>query len=453
MENINIGDIGKSAKQLELADFSKTAQRAQTKGAKGDSKLQFSKDGRKVYFSHHRSGAKLQLTKLACTLTSIFGYDLKARVGVQPNDDRQKAAAAGFAQAVKSLDPRLANTLGAVKDYDGTSKNLKVAEFKEFDLENPAKVIAYNKTVAKQFALENPRLKDTLEEMNFSNQTFLKNKFTKESYPILLRAAAEEGNQLLTTKDLQTRLEHKLNAFDGLVGLGRNRFVVARVKVSLGLVERNIRDGLNKLNQAMQANNGEGDEVTMINALLELSQALNSIEETCEPLYPTFDGIVIRSGEHEKTMLDYLLAKNKTYPDSPINSLQQQLGMTGEADQVANHKLLVVLSSMNAVINGKLGGYSPELFFYNSEEAQAISVAAVPNLLKGLAETVAGQDVKPNKQFQKAYAGKLKIRTDGSDQDIQNEVLKFVRVCFRGIDHKRGKHTKNPAQLAAEPGS
>ena len=220
--------IGNSAKTLDLADFSKSAQRAQTKGAKDDSLLQLSKDGEKVYFSHHRSGLKLQLTKLACTLTNFFGYDLKARVGVQPNESRQAAAAQRFALAVKDLDPSLNETFAAVRNYDLSDENqgLKVSEFKEFDLQNPVKVIAYNKIVAEQFVMpekdagkKNDKLEAIMEKLNIDSTVFTKNDFARSVYSTLLNNVAKNDNQLLTTKDLRTRLEDKLYTFKFIVAM------------------------------------------------------------------------------------------------------------------------------------------------------------------------------------------------------------------------------------------
>ena len=456
MDNIkNISDTGKSAKPLELTAFSKTAQRAQTKGAKGDSKLQLSKDGRKVYFSHHRSGAKLQLTKLACTLTSIFGYDLKARVGVQPNDDRQKAAAAGFAQAVKSLDPRLANTLGAVKDYDGTSKALKVAEFKEFDLENPRKVIAYNKIVAEQFVMpgtiiptKNPRLEAILQKLNIDKDAFMSDDFARTSYPILLKAAAEEGNQRLTTKDLQTRLERKLDTFKVIIAAQASDKNLSNKIIR---ADTDIGIGLSKLNKALKDNNGK----SMIEALAKLKTGINNLNLACDRLFPNGPGSVVNAGKYDDALLDYLIAKNMASDDKNMssddatrslmnkmnkNNLHERLGMAGKEGQDPNHKLLVVLNSMAAIEDGKLGKLGKGQFKSNAAKRYTVSTWFFADLLKSLAKNVAGQDVKPNQQYQKACFGKLKLAAEGDDRELQDTVVKVISQKLIAIDVNQSIH-------------
>ena len=437
MDNINIGDIGKSAKPLELTAFSKTAQRAQTKGAKGDSKLQLSKDGRKVYFSHHRSGAKLQLTKLACALTSIFGYDLKARVGVQPNNDRQKAAAAGFAQAVKSLDPRLANTLGAVKDYKSTDGTLKVSEFKEFDLENPRKVIAYNKIVAEQFIMptgllteEKNNLENILQKLNIDRDGFMRDDFTRTSYPILLKAAAEEGNQLLTTKDLQTRLERKLDTFKVIVAAHRDNHDFG---LDLRNASFNISAGFQELDESLK--NGNVEDI--IAGLEKLKLSTEQINSACERLFPSGPGSVVNAGKYEEAVLDYLIARNKNSHFSHVNSLHEQFGMAGEEGQDSNHKLLVVLSSMAAIEDGKLGNFEKETFTHDASKGRTVNTRFFPDLLESVAKTVAGQDVKPSQQYQEACFGKLKLAEEGDVRAIQEKVVKVISQKLTAIDTSR----------------
>ena len=443
--------IGNSAKPLELAAFSKTAQRAQTKGVGEDSKLQLSKDGAKVYFSHHRSGLKLQLTKLACTLTNFFGYDLKARVGVQPNESRQQAAATEFAKTVKGLDDKLADTLGEVKKYDGTGENqgLKVSKFKEFDLENKEKVIAYNKIVAEQFVMpketytrRNDNLENILQKLNIDRDAFMSDDFARTSYPILLKAAAEEGNQLLTTKDLQTRLEHKLGTLIPIIEARTNdlEFRVGFIKADLA-----IRQGLKKLDTALKENNVEG----IIGALVNLKSGTQRINGTCDQLYPSVLGSVVNAGKYEEAMLDYLIAKNKPSGILEKPTIDKSLGMAGGDDQDPNHTLVVVLSSLAAIEDGKLGNFEKETFAFDAAKGSTVNSRFFPDLLKSLAKSVAGQDVKPNQQYQKACFGKLKLSEEGDDRTIQKKVVEVITKSLNKIDTNRGQ---KPSHEVNEPG-
>ena len=167
---------------------------------------------------------KLLLTKLACTVTSLFGYDLKARIGVQPNKERQEKAASALVEIIKELDP--ASVPGSLSDMvkrtiGEDSKAVLVLDFQKLNLHNPA---TDNKIVVAKFALPvltgladeelGPRV--VTQKPNISESlrsTYKTTNFGREDYQILLGDTAQEGEDLLTSKELQARPEQKLEAF------------------------------------------------------------------------------------------------------------------------------------------------------------------------------------------------------------------------------------------------